>query len=105
MNFFGGKIEVGSSNDDIKAVPAWDHPFGIPNQDERANYRCAGLADMATAIAENRPHRCNIDLAIHAVDVMTSILRAGEEKRFVDVKTTCERPASLSPDEARDLMV
>ena len=104
-NFFGGDVEVGESKDGIKAVPAWDHPFGIPNQDERANYRCAGLADMATAIAEDRPHRCNIDLAVHAVDVMTSILRSGAEKRFVEVQTTCERPASLSPDEARDLMV
>jgi len=104
-NFFGGDVEIGGQDKEIKTVPAWDHPFGIPNQDERANYRCAGLADMATAIAEDRPHRCNIDLAIHAVDVMTSILRAGEERRFVEIATTCERPASLSPSEARDLMV
>ena len=104
-NFFGGDVEIGGQDKDITAVPAWDHPFGVPNQDERANYRCAGLADMATAISEGRAHRCNIDLAIHAVDVMTSILRAGKERQFIDIKTTCERPASLSPDEARDLMV
>jgi hypothetical protein len=47
---------------------------------------------MATAIAEGRAHRCSIDLAVHAVDVMTSILRAGEERRFIDLSTTCDPP-------------
>jgi hypothetical protein len=104
-NFFGGVVEKSGESEEIGALPAWDHPFGVPNQDERANYRCAGLADMATAIAEGRAHRCSIDLAVHAVDVMTSILKAGEERRFVDLTTTCARPAALSPDEARALLV
>lgn len=103
-NFFGGAVEIGGQDKDIKALPEWDHPFGMPNEDEKANYRCAGLADMATAIDEGRDHRCNVDLAVHAVDVMTSILRAGEERRFIDLTTTCERPAALSPDEARALL-
>jgi predicted dehydrogenase len=104
-NFFGGAVEQAGPDGDIQPVAAWDHPFGVPNQGDRANYRCAGLADMATAIAEDRPHRCAIELAIHAVDVMTSILRAGEERRFVDLATTCERPEALSPQQARDLMI
>ena len=104
-NFFGGTVEIGGPDGEISALPAWDHPFGIANQDDRANYRCAGLADMAAAIAEGRAHRCNIDLAVHAVDVMTAILRAGEERRFIDLTTTCDRPAALSPDEARALLV
>lgn len=103
-NFFGGTVERAGQDGAIAALPDWDHPFGIPNQGERANYRCAGLADMATAIAEGRAHRCNIDLAIHAVDVMTGILKAGAERRFVDMTTTCERPAALSPDAARALL-
>ena len=103
-NFFGGAVERGKPGGDIAPLPAWDHPFGVPNQDDRANYRCAGLADMATAIAEGREHRCNIDLAVHAVDVMTGILRAGAERRFINLTTTCGRPASLSPDEARALL-
>ncbi|SEW45688.1 Predicted dehydrogenase [Cognatiyoonia koreensis] len=104
-NFFGGALEIGDKDKVISDVAGWDHPFGRVNDDEgRANYRCAGLADMATAIAENRPHRCNIDLAVHAVDVMTSILKAGEERRFVEMATTCERPAALSPAEAGALL-
>ncbi len=104
-NFFGGKLEIGKPGAEIAELSAWDHPFGVPNQDTRANYRCAGLADMASAIDEGRAHRCNIDLAVHAVDVMTSILKAGEEKRFINLTTTCERPAALSPSEAKALLV
>ena len=103
-NFFGGDVEIGDQSGTITPIAGWDHPFGVPNQDDRANYRCAGLADMVAAISDGRDHRCNIDLAVHAVDVMTGILRAGEEKRFVDLTTTCERPAALSPDEARALL-
>lgn len=105
-NFFGGQVEIGGQDKEITALPGWDHPFGVPNQDDntRANYRCAGLADLATAIAEGRDHRCSVDLAVHAVDVMTSILKAGEERKFIDLTTTCERPASLSPDQARALL-
>ena len=50
-----------------------------------ANYRTAGLADMALAIAEGRPHRCSMELALHAVDVMTGILKSGETGKFVDM--------------------
>ena len=103
-NFFGGAVEISDQDKQIKALPDWDHPFGIANQDDRANYRCAGLADMATGIAEGRAHRCSIDLAIHAVDVMTSILKAGEKRQFIDLTTTCARPAPLSPDDARALL-
>lgn len=104
-NFFGGAVEIGVQDKEITALPGWDHPFGIANQDERANYRCAGLADMAAAIDEGRAHRCSIDLAVHAVDVMTSILKAGEARTFIDLRTTCAQPAALSPDEARALLV
>ena len=108
-NFFGGTVEATAQGGPITALPGTDHPFGIPNQTgndgaTRANYRCAGLADMATAIDEGREHRCNIDLAVHVVDVMTSILKAGEQKGFVPMSTTCERPAALGTEEARALM-
>jgi hypothetical protein len=70
----------------------------------RANYRTAGLADMAQAIVEDRPHRCSLGLAVHAVDVMTSILKSGESGTFIELTTSCDRPAALSPDAARKLL-
>jgi predicted dehydrogenase len=108
-NFFGGSVGVAVGNGERGEPPGWDHPFGRPNATdgsgtERANYRCAGLADMATAIGEGRQHRCNIDVAVHAVDVMTGILRAGETRRWVDMTTTCDRPDALSPTQAATLM-
>ncbi len=36
---------------------------------------------------------------------MTSILKSGETGSFVDLQTTCTRPAPLGPDEARALLV
>ncbi|RVC68296.1 gfo/Idh/MocA family oxidoreductase, partial [Mesorhizobium sp. M00.F.Ca.ET.038.03.1.1] len=68
------------------------------------NYRTAGLADMAIAIAEGRPHRCSMELALHAVDVMTGILRSGESGKYVTMQTTCERPAALGVKDAKALL-
>lgn len=108
-NFFGGAVEIAGTSGEIAALEAADHPFAVPNMkdgqgNDRANYRCAGLAEMAAAIDEGRPHRCNADVAVHAVDVMVSILKAGAEKRFVTLATTCDRPAALSADAARALL-
>ncbi len=108
-NFFGGDITVADLKGTRSKVEAWDHPFGKVNQTGndgvgRANYRTAGLADMMQAIEQGRPARCGLDVALHAVDVMTSILKAGESGEVVTLSTTCERPAALGPDEARALL-
>lgn len=107
-NFFSGDVVLTKPNQSPEAVVQWNHPFGILNQGEgasaRANYRTAGLADMATAIQEGRTHRCSLDLALHAVDAMTSILKSGETGQFIDLQTSCKRPEPLDPDAARALM-
>ncbi len=107
-NFFGGEVSMTKGADPVKKLPAWKHPFSVPNQEHPrgmlANYRAAGLADIALAIREDRPHRCSLEMALHAVDVMTSILKSGETGRAVDISTTCERPAALGIAEARALL-
>ncbi|PRY23717.1 putative dehydrogenase [Aliiruegeria haliotis] len=107
-NFFGGGLEMADADGKVTAVDVWDHPLGRANQDHggtaQANYRAIGLADMMAAIAEDRPHRCSLELATHVVDVMTSLLRSGETGSFVDLSTTCERPAPLDPGAAGALM-
>ncbi|RYC12376.1 Gfo/Idh/MocA family protein [Ciceribacter ferrooxidans] len=107
-NFFGGAVEASGRNKEIKPLEGWDHPFGIDNQEHangpRANYRTAGLADMAVAILEGRDARCSLDRALHGVDVMTSILQSGAEGRFVDLSTTCTQPQALGIDEALALL-
>jgi predicted dehydrogenase len=107
-NFFGGVVSYTRRSDLVKRLPRWKHLLSVPNQvhsqGAMANYRTVGLADMAVAIQEGRPHRCSLELALHAVDVMTSILKSGETGKFVTLQTTCERPAALGVDEARALL-
>lgn len=107
-NFFGGLVEASGRDKDIKPLENWDHPFGIDNQDNangpRANYRTAGLADMAVAILEGRDARCSLDRALHGVDVMTAILKSGETGQFVTLSTTCTQPAALGIEEAQALL-
>ncbi|MCF1467642.1 Gfo/Idh/MocA family oxidoreductase [Agrobacterium vitis] len=107
-NFFGGVVEATGRNKDVKPLEEWDHPFGINNQESaqgpRANYRTAGLADMALAIIEGRDARCSLDRVLHGVDVMTAILKSGETGEFVSLSTTCTQPAALGVEEARALL-
>jgi len=103
-NFFGGELTV-TGRDGGPVEKSWVHPFNIPNfEDTKANYRGAGLADMALAIADGRPHRCNDDFATHVVEVMTAILEAGETGAVMTMTTTCDRPDVLGPDAARALL-
>ena len=111
-NFFGGDVMVAGADQKPTALPAWDHPFGKNNWGHQnsqtdviwANYRCAGLADMADAIMKKRLARCDISMVAHVVEVMTSVMEAGAKNKVVKLKSTCKRPAPLGPNDARALM-
>ena len=104
-NFFGGELRLTKAHAEPEVLGAWDHPFGVANDKENlANYRTAGLAEMAAAIAEGRPHRCSMELALHTVEVMTGLLESGSTGEMVKMTTTCERPAALSPGDAQALL-
>lgn len=107
-NFFGGDVLVTKRDSAATALPEWDHAFGIPNMDfqqgKMANYRTAGLADMAVAINEGRDFRCSLDRTLHGVDVMTSLLKSGETGQFITLQTSCTQPAFLGPEEAKALL-
>jgi predicted dehydrogenase len=111
-NFFGGDVMVAGSDQKPVALTPWNHPFGKNNWGHAnsqtdviwANYRCAGLADMANAIQHKKLPRCDISLVAHVVEVMTAMLESGKAKKVITLKSTCKRPAPLGPDEARGLM-
>ena len=108
-NFFNGDVTITDRAGTKEKVIPWDHPFGVANQgldtpNPRANYRNAGLSDMLDGIESGRPARCGLDVALHAVDVMTSILKSGETGQVITLATTCERPAAFGPDDARALL-
>jgi predicted dehydrogenase len=108
-NFFGGDLVTANISGERSKVTPWEHPFGKANQDldkpvPRANYRAAGLADMMASIDGGYKARCGLDVALHAVDVMTSLLKAGESGQVLTLSTTCERPLALSPADAAALL-
>ncbi|WP_169194145.1 Gfo/Idh/MocA family oxidoreductase [Devosia sp. MC1541] len=108
-NFFGGDLVTTGIEGIRTAVDPWAHPFGVANQDldkaePRANYRCAGLADMMQSIETSQTPRCGLDSALHVVEVMTGLLEAGESGKVLTLRTTCERPRALGIEEARALL-
>ncbi len=87
-NRFDGTVELFDG--------AWNaQPMTHAHGDE--NYRGLGLADMAAAIVEGRPHRANGALALHVLEVMEALLAASEQGAAVQLKSTCERPEPLAP--------
>ena len=107
-NFMGGIIEVGRDRDQWTEIDPADRPFGAPNwpldAPRLANDRGLGLADMAAAIRENRPHRADGRLGLHVLQVADAIIRSAAERRFIAIDSAADRPAALHADEARALL-
>lgn len=68
----------------------------IPAQDTvPTNWRGVGLADMAAAIREGRPHRADAATAFHVLDVMQAALDSSREGRYITPETRPPRPEPL----------
>jgi predicted dehydrogenase len=88
-NYFDGFARFHNTTD----FGTWtEQPFTHGHTDES---RGLGLADMATAIHEGRPHRANGDLGFHVLDVMTSFLEAAERGTHVVIESTVNRPEPM----------
>ncbi len=106
-NFFGGTPRLSEQGGDWQDLATEAHPFGIANRRMRsgamvADYRILGVLDMAQAIAEDRPHRANGDLALHVLEVLEALERSSVEGQRIRIETICERPqpVPLGSDEA-----
>jgi hypothetical protein len=78
--------------------PAW--PESRPKQ---ANYRCLGLAELASAVNAGTPHRSSGRVALHVLEAMYGILDAAASGHPVTIATQIERPAVLTDEVARAL--
>jgi len=87
-NQFQGEIKVSDKKGDWTLVPQ-AHRYGD------GNYRNLGLAEMAGAIAEGRPHRASLELALHVLEIMEAIGVSANTGRRVDLVHGCLRPAAL----------
>ena len=86
-NGFGGDIELRLPGEEPQAVPI-SYPYV-------ENARGVGMADMVRAMQTGRAHRCNDTLAYHVLDAMHAFHDSSDQGRFVELKSTCERPAKL----------
>jgi hypothetical protein len=55
------------------------------------------VAEMASAIRTDRPHRASDEIALHTVEVMEAIVFGGQSGQSVPIYSHCERPRALQP--------
>ncbi|MCD8481539.1 MAG: Gfo/Idh/MocA family oxidoreductase [Verrucomicrobia bacterium] len=90
-NTFGGPVSLYRPGNEDWSQCALTHPY-------KDNSRGMGVADLAQAILEHRPHRCSAELALHAVEVMEAFEKSSESGcALVTIHHSCPRPAALSP--------
>ncbi len=89
-NFFGGDVELKVPGGEWETRPL-THGYAD------GNYRSIGVADLATAIRDDRPHRASGALAFHVLEVMLAFERSAREGRHIEIKSRPERPAALPP--------
>jgi predicted dehydrogenase len=58
--------------------------------------RGSGLADMAQAVRERRPHRASGEVALHVLDIMNGIVESSEREQFVQLQTSMIRPEEMA---------
>ena len=86
-NTFGGPLETWDAQGERRELPL-TKPFAD-------NSRGLGLADMARAIREGRPHLTSGELAYHVLETMFRLLESGFEGRPVQVQSRAVRPEAL----------
>ena len=90
-NTFGGPVRVLTRNSGEWEETPVTRPFS-------KNSRGLGVADMATGIALNQPHRASGELASHVLEIMQAFGQSSETGRRVAMSTSCARPAALPED-------
>lgn len=89
-NRFGGEVSVARTGGE------WEtQPYSHGNTE--GEFRSIGVADMASAIVNDRPHRASGALALHVLEAMEAFQISSDEGRRVNLETTVERPAMLPP--------
>jgi predicted dehydrogenase len=87
-NYFGGKVEIATASGDWREIPV-EHAYAD------GNYRILGLADMAQAIRQDRPHRTSGALAFHVLEVMEAFQKSSDLGESVAIESRPARPAPM----------
>ncbi|CAN5202904.1 Gfo/Idh/MocA family oxidoreductase [soil metagenome] len=89
-NRFGGEVLLAKTGGEWQPQP-------LTHGNTDGEFRSIGVAEMATAIAGNRPHRASGALALHVLEAMEAFQISSDEGRRVKLETTVERPAAIPP--------
>jgi predicted dehydrogenase len=75
--------------------PAWESVPKVESSNDP--YWGVGVADMAAAMREGRPHRASGELAFHVLDVMEAVGDAARERRHIEITSTFDAPQPMRP--------
>ncbi len=88
-NTFGGPVRIKRADaKEFEEVPI-EHRW-------IENSRGLGVADMAYALRNRRPHRANGALASHALEMMHAFHESARKGKRITLKTKCAQPAPLA---------
>jgi hypothetical protein len=115
-NMFGGSVytckKLGNPWREFKTDKMLLGKINIKTQSSRANesptnanYRGAGLAEMAYCIEKRKKHRCNVELSLHILDIITSIMKASISGVAQKIKTKCEKPNKFTEQEIKKILI
>lgn len=102
-NWSDGPVRVIGANGAVQERDASGRHFSRPTMitfqgNPVAYYRLCGLADMADAIAQGRPHRASAELAFHVLEVIEAVRLSAERGSRIAIQSSCERPAPIGDD-------
>jgi len=114
-NMFGGSVyickKLGDPWKEFKTEKMLLGKINIRNKSLRANetstnanYRGAGLSEMAYCIENKKKHRCSGELSLHILDIIQSTMKASKTGKKQKIKTTCKIPKKLTEKEIRKLL-
>jgi len=114
-NMFGGSVYICKNlGDPWKEHKTNKMPLGkinIRSQSSRANesstnanYRGAGLAEMAYSIQNKKINKCNGELSLHVLDIIQSTMTACKNGKVQSIKTTCKKPQPFSLKEVKKIL-
>ena len=69
-----------------------------------ANYRGAGLAEMAYSIENKKMNKCNGELSLHVLDIIQSTMKACTSGVSQSIKTNCQKPKPFSLKEIKKIL-
>jgi predicted dehydrogenase len=111
-NFYDGIVHLTQGAGDWQEKNSASLLFGKPNyrapawpaaRPDRANYRCLGIAEMASSILNGTAHRSSGQLASHVLDVMDAILKSGESGAALTIDVATQQPAAMREADAAGL--